>query len=179
MSLPLRALAPLCLTALLCACGPSRNQFAPSCPTPKLIPPLADVTSYNNPGPAHDITNLVFHARIMSINGSCKAGDKPDELAGSVQIGVAIQRGPAMVGRSIEVPIFLAITIGETVRDKQIFPVVMVFPSNVDQLNLVSPPIDLALPIGGGVTGASYTIIAGFQAPPDEFTANQSSPPPR
>jgi hypothetical protein len=171
-----RVLAPLCLTALLAGCGPARNAFPPVCPTPKLVPGLADLTRYNGPGPAHDITDLVMQAKIVSINGSCQDGDTPAAIAAKVRVGISVQRGPAMAGRDADMPVFLAMTIGQDIRDKRIFPVHVTFPSNVDHMTVVSPDIDLSIPVGGDITGASYSLIAGFQLTPEELNENRQTP---
>jgi len=61
------------------------------------------------------------------------------------------------------------------VRDKQVFPVHIVFPSNVDKLTVTSPDIGLGLPVTREKTGAAYGVIAGFQLTPDELTANRKA----
>src|SRR3954469_12729595 len=178
MSIGLRSAVRLCLPALLLSlsgCGPGRNEFAPTCPTARLIPALADMTRYAGKGPAHDVTDIVVQARVIAVNGSCSAGDDKSVLPAKVQVTIAVQRGPAMTGRKADVPVFLAVTEGATVRDKQVFPVHVVFPPNVDRLTMTSPEIDLGLPVSPTKSGASYGIIAGFQLTPDELAANRQA----
>ena len=175
MSLKLPALASLSLATLLLGCGPANNEFAPACPVPKLVPALADVTRYATPGPAHDITDLVLGGRVTAINVTCRQGETKATLAASVVIGLNVQRGPAMRGRDADIPIFLAITIGQDVRDKHVFPVHISFPPTVDRVPITSPPIDMIVPVSNAITGASYTVIAGFQLTPDELSANQGA----
>lgn len=179
MSFRLRPMLRLCLPALLLPltnCGPGRNQFAPVCPVARLVPALADVTRYAGSGVAHDVTDMILQARIVSVRGSCQAGDDPAVLPASVQVGVSVQRGPGMPGREADIPVFLAVTEGDTVRDKQVFPIHIVFPPNVDRLTLTSPGIAMALPVTRDVSGASYGIIAGFQLSADELEANRRNP---
>ncbi|HEY0183997.1 MAG TPA: hypothetical protein VGC09_14410, partial [Rhodopila sp.] len=110
-----RLVARLCVSALpllLLGCGPARNAFAPVCPTPRLIPALADVTRYGGPGPAHDVTDLILQARVVAVNGSCETGDDASHLPAKVRVSISIQRGPAMSGREADVPVFLAVTEG-------------------------------------------------------------------
>ena len=106
--------SPLCvLVAALFGCGPGRNTFAPECPTARLIPALADVTRYAGPGPAHDVTDLILQARVIAVNGSCR----PATTSGAAGQGAghpSVQRGPAMQGREADVPVFLAVTEGDT-----------------------------------------------------------------
>jgi hypothetical protein len=175
MSLKLSAFASLSLATLLLGCGPGNNEFAPTCPVPKLVPALADVTRYSRPGTAHDITDLAVGGRITAINVTCRQGETRATLDTSVVIGLSVVRGPAMQGRDADVPVFLAITIGQDVRDKRVFPVHVTFPPNVDRVPVTSPPIDMLVPVSDSITGASYTVIAGFQLTPDELSTNQAA----
>jgi len=157
----------------LFGCGPGLHDFAPVCPTARLVPALADLTRYAGPGPTHDLTDLIVQARVVSVNGKCKAGDNKSILPTTVQVSISVQRGPAMKGRETDVPVFLAVTEGETVRDKKVYPVHVVFPPNVDRLFVSSGDIDLALPVSPAKSGAAYGIIAGFQLSPDELAVNR------
>jgi len=159
----------------LFGCGPGRNEFAPLCPTARLIPSLADVSRYAGSGPTHDVTDLVLQARVVAVNGTCKAGDDANELPATVQVSISIQRGPAMKGREADVPVFLAVTEGDAVRDKRVFPLHLTFPPNVDRLTITSPEIDMDLPVSKEKSGAAYSIIAGFQLTPDELAANRQA----
>jgi hypothetical protein len=172
MSSRLRFCLPL-LALPLFGCGPDRNAFAPLCPTAKLIPALADLTRYAGPGPAHDLTDLILQARVTAVNGQCKAGDDKSVLPTTVVVTISIQRGPAMQGREADVPVFLAVTEGDTIRDKKVFPVHVVFPPNVDRLVMNSGNIDLGLPVSNEKSGNAYAVIAGFQLTPDELATNR------
>lgn len=167
-------LLPLALTG----CGLERNQFAPACPVARLVPALADLARYagspSTPG-GRDVTDLILEARIVKVGGSCAPSGEKATLATTVQISVSILRGPAMRGREADVPVFVAVAEGESVRDKQVFPVHVAFPPNVDRLTMTSPPIDMALPVSQNLTGAAYRIIAGFQLSPDELGANRQA----
>ncbi|HBK08016.1 MAG TPA: hypothetical protein DDZ81_19535 [Acetobacteraceae bacterium] len=165
-----------CLPALLLplfGCGPERNQFAPLCPSAKLVPALADLTRYSGPGPTHDLTDMVLQARVVTVDGKCAAGDDKSVLPASVAVSFLLQRGPAMVGREADLPVFLAVVEGDTVRDKRVFQVHLIFPPNVDRMTITSPPIDLNLPVSPEKSGAAYGIIAGFQLTPEELAANR------
>jgi hypothetical protein len=153
--------------------GPGRNAFAPQCPAPRLIPSLADLTRYTGPGPGHDFSDLIVQGRVVSVNGSCSASDDPTHLPAVVRISIALQRGPAMQGRETDIFVFLAVAQGDDVRDKQVFPVHVSFPPNVDRLTMSSPDITLNLPVDRDVSGASYGLIAGFQLTPEELNANR------
>jgi len=178
MTLPPRQAFRLCLPALLLllvGCGSGHGGFAPACPVARLVPELADLVRYATPGGGHDVTDLVLQARISDVQGACEPTEEKTTLAASVRISVSVLRGPAMHGREVEVPVFLAVVQGDTVRDKRVFPVHVVFPPNVDRLTTTSAPIDMALPVSQSVTGAAYRIISGFQLSPDELAVNRQA----
>ncbi|HYZ21541.1 MAG TPA: hypothetical protein VE690_05225 [Rhodopila sp.] len=169
----------LAVLALLSGCGqgdlfgPGRNVFPPQCPQARLIPSLSDLTRYAGAGPAHDLTDMVLQARVMAVDGSCSATDDKTVLPTKVRITISVQRGPAMTGRQANVPVFLAVAQGDEIRDKQVYPVQVTFPPNVDRVTMTSPDIALNLPIRPDASGASYALIAGFQLTPDELNANR------
>jgi hypothetical protein len=156
----------LLLVALLAGCGPKRNEFAPPCPGQAILGEAADFDSYR--GGARDLTDLVLHGRIVGMQGSCQPGDKKDQLAVTVRVGVEVTRGPAMQGREADVPVFLAVTEGQTILDKRTVMMHVVFPSNVDRVTLTPGDVNLLLPVTPSKSGAAYTIIAGFQLAPGE-----------
>jgi hypothetical protein len=156
----------LLLAGLLAGCGPTRNQFAPPCPGQAILGNAADFDSYR--GGTRDLTDLVLHGRIIGLQGSCREGDKKDQLAVSVRVGVELTRGPAMAGREADVPVFLAVTEGETILDKRTVAMHAVFPSNVDRVTLTPGDVSLVLPVSRAKSGAAYTILAGFQLAPDQ-----------
>src|SRR4051794_37821849 len=141
----------------LAGCGPGRGQFAPACPVPQLVSTLADITRFNGAG--RDLTDLVVQARVVGVSGACQPGSDDSTLAASVSITIAVHRGPGMAGREVNLPVFVAVSRDAEVLDKQLLPVQVVFPQNVDRLRMTSKPIDLTLPVGAGVNGASYHII--------------------
>jgi hypothetical protein len=161
---------------LLAECGPARNQFAPPCPNRAFLGDASDLNIYrsaNGPAAGFDLTDLVLHGRAIGIQGSCQPGDKKNQLAVSVMPGFELTRGPAMVGREIDVPVFVAVTEGGTILDKRLYNMHVVFPSNVDRISLSPGQLDLVLPVTPTKSGAAYTILTGFQLSPDQMRANR------
>lgn len=165
----LRFAVPAVLLALA-GCGPGRNEFAPACPVAQLVPALADLTRFTGAG--RDLTDLIVQARIVQVQGECSPASR-DVLNANVSISISIQRGPAMPGRETDVPVFVAVSRGGEVLDKQMLPVTITFPPNVDRVTMTSKPITLALPVGDGIAGPSYHVIAGFQLTPEEVEFNR------
>jgi hypothetical protein len=175
---PHAVLVATLLLPLLSACGPARNQFAPACPRPSFLADAADLDIYRPgvaPGGAHDITDLVLHARIIGVSGNCRPGDNKDQLATTVTVGVELTRGPSMQGRDIDVPVFVAVTEGETILDKRVYQVHATFPSNVDRMTFTTGEIAMTLPISSTKSGAAYSILTGFQLSPDQIIQNRRS----
>jgi hypothetical protein len=155
------------LAALLAGCGPTRNQFAPPCPGQAILGDAADYDVHR--GGSNDLTDLVLHARIVGMQGTCREGDKKGQLAVTVQIGVEVTRGPAMTGREADLPIFIAVTEGDTILDKRTATMRVVFPSNVDRVTLTPGDINLLLSVTRTKSGAAYTILSGFQLSPGQM----------
>ena len=170
----IRLFVPLVLLPLF-GCGPERNAFAPQCPSARLIPQLADLIRFAGAGATHDVTDLIVQARLMKVDGSCMNGDDKAMLPAKVVVSISVQRGPAMRGREADVPVFLAVTEGENVLTKQVYPVHVVFPANVDRLTMSSPEIDIDFPVSPSKTAAAYSVIAGFQLTADELAANRQA----
>jgi hypothetical protein len=146
----------------LADCGPTRNQFAPPCPTQVILGDAADLDVRR--GGSSDLTDLVLHGRIIGMQGTCHDADKKKNmLAVTVMLGVEVTRGPAMTGREADVPVFLAVTQGQTIIDKHNVLMHVVFPSNVDRVTLTPGEMNLLLPVTSTRTGAAYTLIGGFQ----------------
>ena len=163
-----RAALIAALLSLLADCGTPRNQFAPPCPGRAILGDAADFNLYR-PGGARDLTDLVLHARIVAMQGTCAEGDTKSQLAVTVSVGVELTRGPAMPGREADVPVFLAVTDGDAILDKRVTLMHVVFPSNVDRVTLTPGVVNLALPVTATKSGAAYTILTGFQLTPDQM----------
>ena len=74
-----------------------------------------------------------------------------------------------MAGREADLPIFIAVTEGDTILDKRTAAMRVVFPSNVDRVVLSPGDMNLLLPVTPQKSGAAYTILAGFQLAPDQM----------
>ena len=163
----------LVLTAALAGCGPDKNEFAPPCPRPSLVRGLEDLTRFRSDS-GKDLTDMVVQGRVVGLGGECKfvqRGKTPVEV--SVAIGAEFQRGPAMQGRQTTVPLFIAVTEGGVVLDKQIMQLQVEFPSNVDSVAVTSQPIRMVLPSTAAKSPAAFGVVAGFQLTPAEVDANR------
>jgi len=173
MSLVPRLLPLVALLPVLAGCGPERNAFAPACPTPLLVRELADIARYRPNATGRDLTDLIVQARVVRIDGSCVDGDKAGTVASTLSITLEATRGPAMTGKTIDLPLLMAVADGESIRDKRSYAARITFDGNLDRVSVSTPPIDLQLPVTATKSAAAYSVIAGFQLSPEEVAANR------
>lgn len=162
------------LLPLLAGCGPARNEFAPSCPGTAILGDAADIDLYR-PGGGHDLTDLIVHGRLSGIRGTCQPGSGKNQLAVTVSAVIDLTRGPAMPGRDVTVPVFLAVVDGDHIIDKHVYLMHSVFPSNLDRVTMTPGDVDLTLPISASKSGAAYAILAGFQLTSDQLDQSRRS----
>lgn len=173
MSLLPRLTPLLLLPVLLTGCGPDKNEFAPPCPRPTLVRGLEDLTRFRPDG-GKDLTDMVIQGRVVAIGGECRFIERRNSsVEVTVSIAAEFRRGPAMPGRQNAVSLFIAVTEGGVVLDKQIMPFPVEFPSNVDRVTLTSQPVRMVLPTTAAKSPAAFGIVAGFQLTPAELDTNK------
>ncbi len=155
----------------LAGCGGSQDAFAPACPGAAIVRDAADLHRYR--GGQRDLIDTELDGRITGLNGNCKR-DGADTVVTTVQVGIELTRGPAAPGRRAELAYFVAVLDGETILDKQVFPLRAEFPPNADRLRLAGDDVELRLKVTPSKTAAAYRIEVGFQLTPEELEANRS-----
>ncbi len=165
------ALLLLAGLAILGACTPDPDEQAPQCPLAYLRPDAATLTRYDGRGT--DLTNLVLSGRLLNINGACKGLLGHRKLTAHAQVQMVLTRGPAAKDRTFDVPYNIAIVRAGQVLQKQELIQRVVFPQNVDTVQVSGQDVDLAFPTDRGLTGQNYTIYFVFELSPGELAANQ------
>ena len=95
----------------------------------------------------------------------------------TVSVGMDLTRGPASPSRTATVAYFIAVTDGDRVLDKRVFPLRADFPANTDRVRLSGEDVDLRLPVTDKKTAAAYQVTVGFQLTPDELEVNRRRRP--
>ena len=170
-----RAFTCALLFGLLAGCNPGRDVFPPVCPRPGLPAETGDVSAYRVGTTGGHLTDLLYTGRMMGIQGQCKLDpDDKYKLQTTVQFTIELTRGPALQGRQVAVPVYLAVTEGTQILDKRIIVLRAVFPPNVDRTNITTGELELTLPISPTMSGAAYSILAGFQLTPQQLQATRA-----
>src|ERR1700677_2120508 len=133
------------IACTLASCGPGKNQFAPVCPVPGLVKPLAELSRYR--GTSTDLRELIVRARIVDITGTCEPGDNANTVVTTAQVVIEATRGPAMEGDAVSLPVFLAIADSATISDKTLFWVPVAFTRNVDTIRTTGKEVRMEIPV--------------------------------
>ena len=164
------ALAILALP-LLAGCTGDEDAFAPPCPSTAILRDAADLSRYRGSG--RDLTDRVLVGRITGLKGACKR-DGAGIVDTTVSVGLELTRGPAAPGRQADVAYFVAVTEGERILDRQVFPLHAEFPPNTDRLSLAGNEVDLRLPVSANKSAAGYKVWVGFVLTPIEAQASRT-----
>ena len=175
IALPRAAIPAAVMTAvLLAACSPS-DQFAPACPELKLLKNGADLARFNERG--QDVTDLVLSARISAVPATCKAGSR-GKVDATMKVVMVVNRGPALPGRSVQVPYFITVMDGDRVLQQKDYVMPVGFPPNVDQGQATSEDILMEFPVTPEKSAAAYTIYVSFRLTPQELQYNRRNAAP-
>ena len=133
----------------------------------------ADLTRFAGTG--RDLTDLVVEAHLVAVPATCHyADDLHNQVEAKVKVTMTVSRGPAMPGRTVEVPYFIAVAENDTIYDKQVFTGRVDFPANTDRLTLTTSEISLLFPVSHDKSAAAYKIWVSYQLTPDELAANRT-----
>ncbi len=171
----IRGLSGLALLAAaagsLGACS-QPDAFAPACPQLGLLRDGADLTRFAGAG--RDITDLVLDAHLTAVPATCHWANKAHtKVEAKLQVAMSFGRGPAMTGRTVDVPYFLAASEGDNILDKQIFTARAEFPTNTDRVDVTTPEVSMLFPVTLEKSAAVYKITVSFQLTPEELAYNR------
>lgn len=148
------------------------DEFAPACPQLGFLSDGADLSRFAARG--RDITDLVIDGHMTAVPAKCAWADgSRSKVAARVQVQMSLARGPAMQGRTTDVPYFIAVTEDGRVLDRAAYAVRAEFPPNTDRISLAGPEVTLILPVTPEKSAAAYRILVSFQLTPEELARNR------
>lgn len=171
------ALAGLALVsglAALSGCSSSDDKPAPSCPTVLILADAERFTQFR-PGRGRDITDIVAEGEIAGFKGTCEFGKKNATLEMTLSVSFNLTRGAANSDSVVEFPYFVAVpSMYPDPAGKALIPASVQFPGNLSKVRYADEELQLSLPLGNGLSGASYEVIIGFQLDEDQLAYNRS-----
>lgn len=150
------------------------NAFAPACAQVGILGDAADYSDYGASDSLPDLAKLVAHGSIAGVSGHCSAAAKGTQLHTEIRLDLAITRGPAAPGHTLDVPYFVAVTRDGQVLSKQTLVAQAQFPDNGDRVLVRTDPLALDLPVTRARPGDSYRIEVGFQLSADQLAYNRA-----
>jgi len=157
-------------TLAVAGCASAPDNFPPPCPNLALLTDAGDLTRFAGTG--RDVTDLALAARISAIGAKC-ARDGKSAVKATINVVADVARGPAFVGRVVDIPYFIAVTEAGQIIDKRNFIAHVEFPSNVSRVPFMGPEIDLSVAVTPEKNASAYKIFVGFSLTPDEVAYNR------
>lgn len=152
----------------------SDNNLPPVCPSLQLLSDASDVTRYR--ASAHDLTEIVFDARITAVPAQCTR-DAKNVVKTALQVRTSLTRGPAATTRQATISYVVTVMDGDRIIDQQDYALQAAFPSNVDRLDVTGDPIELLFPVSAQKQASAYKIYVGLRLSPEELAENRRRGP--
>ncbi|HEX7388514.1 MAG TPA: hypothetical protein VF286_00290 [Acidiphilium sp.] len=111
-------------------------------------------------GDAGNIAARLIDARVTGVAGTCTATSDQEERV-KFRIGFAATNGPASTLTTQTLPYFVAITEGDRIIAKNVYPVTFTFRDGADQVVATTKPIRLDFP--RAAKSAHQQVLVGFQ----------------
>jgi hypothetical protein len=173
MRFPAFTLLGLIGAGLLAGCVADPDEKAPECPNAFLRPDASTVTRYDGRGT--DLTNLVLSGRLQDVQGTCKGVIGGKQEKAKAHVDMILTRGPAAQGREVDVPYVVAVTRGGQVLEKQLKTQHVVFPPNVDTVQVTGDDVTFLFPTPHFMSGKNYSIYFLFELTQAELEANEKA----
>jgi len=151
--------APIGLAACAGGSGPTLD-----CPQVAVLQQASHLI--RTAGNSNDVSARIIDARVTGVAGTCKPrGDHGERVV--FRIGFAATNGLASRAESQTLSYFVAITDGERIIDKGVYPVRFDFRNGADQAVATTKPIRLDFP--RAPQSAKQQVLVGFQMTPSEL----------
>ena len=169
--------APVILATLallgLAGCENDPDEKAPACPLALTRPDASSLTRYDGRGT--DLTNLVLNARLTDVKGECKGELGHKLITATTQAQFLLTRGPAATSRETDLQYNVVVARQDQILEAKQYVQHVVFPPNVDSVQVTGQQINYSFTTQRGLTGPNYQIYFVFQLSPAELAANQAA----
>jgi hypothetical protein len=156
-------------------CQGDPNETAMQCPKPYLLPDASSATHYDGRGT--DISNLVLSVRLTDVRGACVGTMGKREETAHAHVVMLLNRGPAATSNEADIPYSVGVMRAGEVLDEGHYLQHVVFPSNVNTVEVTGEEVKFKLPTGKSVTGPSYHLYFWLNLTPAEVEANRRKQP--
>lgn len=150
------------LILLLGGCGLFQRPPPGPCPRVSILHDAAKLVLFKS-GPGRDLIDVEFEGEITLIGGNCGYVDDDRSIRMRLEIRIAVMRGPAARGPTVDVPYFVAI-VGpdQKILVKQVFQSPIEFAENRRRAGALEETVQ-TIPLQDGQTGANFEVLVGFQ----------------
>lgn len=155
----------------VCGCTADPEETVTDCPKPYLLPDASSVARYNGRGT--DLSDLMVSARMVDVQGACtgKVGTKHE--GAHAHAVMVVNRGPAFDGSAVDLPYSVGVIRNGQILDEHAYVAHVVFPPNVNAVQVTGQEVKFALPTSKTVAGPSYHLYFWFQLTPQELQVNR------
>ncbi|MBT4933049.1 MAG: hypothetical protein HOL66_04610 [Rhodospirillaceae bacterium] len=155
------------------------SENAPPCPLVSTLGDAEIITRYID-GPGRDLVDLDFTGRISNLSGKCFYEIDDDTGEGVVRVKIntefKMERGAGNKTREAAFEYFVSLLDGDgNVLDKLSFPFTAKYWKNRYVVTERDAPVELSIPLTGGLTGDDFSIYVGFQLNREELDFNRGN----
>ena len=155
----------------LAGCHGDPNEEAVQCPRAYVLPEAATLSRFNGRGT--DISDLVLGARLTDVQGAC-SGKLGVRVEGAhAHVVMVVTRGPVATSDTADIPYKLGVVRDGQILDEHAYVQHVVFPPNVNTLEVTGQEIALSLPTGKDLSGPNYHLYFMLDLTADELAANR------
>lgn len=159
----------------LAGCQNDPDEKAPRCPVFLTRPDADHVSRYDGLG--RDLGHLVLSVRIVDTPGACSGQIGHSEITAHAHALLLVTRGPAARSREADVQYNIAVLRDQTLLQEKTYVQHVVFPPNVDTVQVQGEEVNYLFPTRRGLTGPNYHVYTVLQLTPAELEANQRAAP--
>jgi hypothetical protein len=170
----LTAICLLTLTTplILGGCDGDPDEKAQLCPKPYLLPDASSFTHYDGHGT--DIANLVLTAKLTDVHGACSGVLGKKQEGAHAHVVMLVGRGPADTSREADIGYSVGVMRQGEILDEHSYTQHVVFPPNVDRVEVTGQEIPFVFPTGKKLSGPDYHFYFWLNISPEDLAANRA-----